>query len=64
VADAHAPVDTVASAKAWRDVWIVIACLITVNAIVACFLKSVKSMMNGHVESALEDGKVREEQIS
>ncbi|KAG8412656.1 hypothetical protein J3459_013901 [Metarhizium acridum] len=61
-ADSHAAVDTVASAKAWRDVWIVIACLVAVNAVVACFLKSVKSMMNDHVESSLEDSKVRREQ--
>jgi hypothetical protein len=41
------------SAKAWKFVWIA-----------ACFLKSVEPMMNEHVESALEDGKVREGQLS
>lgn len=43
--------------------WIAVACLVAANGIAACFLKSVKPMMNDHVESALEDGKVREKQL-
>lgn len=53
-----------ASEKSWKYVWIAIACLVAANGIVACFLKGVSPMMNHHVESALEEGKVREEQLS
>lgn len=45
------------SAQAWKYVWIVVACIVAANGFAACGLESVSSMMNGHVESALEDGK-------
>jgi hypothetical protein len=62
--NSRAPVVVDASEKSWRYVWIAIACLVAANGIVACFLKGVSPMMNHHVESALEDGKVREAQLS
>lgn len=40
-----------------------IAVLVAANGFAACFLKSVAPMMNSHVESALENGKVREAQL-
>lgn len=46
------------SAQAWRYVWVVVACIVAANGIAACGLESVKPMMNGHVESALEGEKV------
>jgi MFS family permease len=63
-ANPHAPVILTASEKSWHFVWIAIASLVAANGVAACFLKSVKPMMNEHVESALEDGKVREMQLS
>ncbi|KAE9379771.1 MFS general substrate transporter [Stipitochalara longipes BDJ] len=62
--NSRAPVVVDASEKSWKYVWIAIACLVAANGIVACFLKGVSPMMNHHVESALEEGKVREEQLS
>lgn len=53
-----APVLPEPSSQAWSYVWIVVACLVAANGIAACGLQSVKSMMNGHVESALEHSKV------
>lgn len=58
-----APVDVDQSARAWKYVWLAVAVLVAANGVVACFLKSVAPMMNSHVESALEDGKVREAQL-
>jgi hypothetical protein len=63
-ANTHAPAIVPASEKAWKFVWVAIACLVAANGIAACFLKGVKPMMNEHVESALEDGKVREQQLA
>jgi hypothetical protein len=63
-ANTHAPVVVLESEKAWKYVWIAIACLVAANGIAACFLKSVKPMMNDHVESALEGGKIREAQLA
>lgn len=62
-ANRAAPLEVKQSAEAWKYVWIAVACLVAANGIAACFLKSVKPMMNDHVESALEDGKVREKQL-
>ncbi|KAM0815749.1 putative Major facilitator superfamily (MFS) profile domain-containing protein [Seiridium cardinale] len=53
-----APVDAsrlAQSADAWKYVWVVVACIVAANGIAACGLESVKPMMNGHVESALEN---------
>lgn len=58
-----APVNLEQSARAWKYVWLAIAVIVAANGIAACFLKSVAPMMNNHVESALEDGKVREAQL-
>lgn len=58
-----APVDVDQSARAWKYVWLAVAVLVAANGVAACFLKSVAPMMNSHVESALEDGKVREAQL-
>jgi hypothetical protein len=60
----HAPPILAESERAWKYVWVAIACLVAANGIAACFLKGVSPMMNEHVESALEQGKVREEQLS
>lgn len=60
----RAPVVVPASEQSWRYVWIAIASLVAANGLAACFLKSVKPMMNEHIESALEDGKVREKQLA
>jgi hypothetical protein len=62
--NSHAPVVVQESEKAWKYVWIAVACLVAANGVAACGLKSVRPMMNEHVESALEDGKVREAQLS
>jgi MFS family permease len=62
--NSHASTIVPESEKAWRFVWIAIACLVAANGVAACFLKSVRPMMNEHVESALEDGKIREAQLS
>ncbi|KAJ5371380.1 MFS general substrate transporter [Penicillium cataractarum] len=61
--NSEAPVQKVESAMAWKYMWITLACLIAANGVAACFLKSVKSMMTGHVESALEHNKIREKQL-
>lgn len=61
--NSEAPINKVESARAWKYMWITLACLIAANGVAACFLKSVKRMMNGHVESALEHNKVREAQL-
>ena len=63
-ANTHAPVVLPASEKAWKFVWIAVACVVAANGVAACFLKGVRPMMNEHVESALEDGKVREAQLA
>jgi hypothetical protein len=63
-ANTHAPAIVPESERAWKYVWIAIACLVAANGVAACFLKSVKPMMNDHVESALEDGKIREAQLA
>lgn len=63
-ANTHAPVVLPASEKAWKFVWIAIVCLVAANGVAACFLKGVRPMMNEHVESELEDGKVREAQLA
>jgi len=60
----HAPAIVPASEKAWKFVWIAVASLVALNGVAACFLKGVRPMMNNHVESALEDGKVREAQLA
>lgn len=62
--DQSAPVDKVSSARAWKYVWITVACLIAANAIAACFLSSVKPMMTAHVESALEESEIRRIQLT
>lgn len=46
------------SAEAWKYVWVVVACIVAANGLACCALQSVRPMMNGHVESALEDRKV------
>jgi hypothetical protein len=61
--NSKAPVQKVESARAWKYMWITLACLIAANGVAACFLKSVKRMMNEHVESALEHNNVREKQL-
>ncbi|KAJ5453604.1 MFS general substrate transporter [Penicillium daleae] len=61
--NSEAPVQKVDSARAWKYMWITLACLIAANGVAACFLKSVKRMMNEHVESALEHNNVREKQL-
>lgn len=61
--NSKAPVQKVESARAWKYIWITLACLIAANGVAACFLKSVKRMMNEHVESALEHSNVREKQL-
>jgi hypothetical protein len=48
------------SAEAWRYVWVVIACIVAATGFASCGLQSVQSMMNGHIESALENRKVRD----
>ena len=63
-ANTHAPAVVPESERAWKYVWIVLASLVAANGVAACFLKSVKPMMNEHVESALEDSKVREAQLA
>lgn len=63
-ANTHAPVIVGESEKAWKYVWVAIACLVAANGVAACFLKGVRPMMNEHVESALEGGKVREAQLA
>lgn len=63
-ANPHAPVVVVESERAWKYVWIAVACLVAANGVAACFLKGVKPMMNEHVESALEDGSIREQQLA
>jgi len=50
------------SAAAWKYVWIVVACIVAANGAACCGLESVKPMMNGHIESALEHGKVSNEE--
>lgn len=52
-----------ANTYSWKFVWIAIAVVVAVNAVVACFLKPVKDRMNGHVESALEESDIRQKQI-
>ncbi|KAJ5543828.1 MFS general substrate transporter [Penicillium frequentans] len=61
--NSKAPVQKVESARSWKYMWITLACLIAANGVAACFLKSVKRMMNEHVESALEHNNVREKQL-
>ncbi|KAK6199008.1 hypothetical protein LQW54_010206 [Pestalotiopsis sp. IQ-011] len=46
------------SAEAWKYVWVVVACIVAANGLACCALQSVRPMMNGHVESALENRKV------
>ncbi|KAF7534168.1 hypothetical protein G7054_g6486 [Neopestalotiopsis clavispora] len=48
------------SAEAWRFVWVVIACIVAATGFASCGLQSVQPMMNGHIESALENRKVRD----
>lgn len=45
------------SAEAWRYVWIIIACIVAATGFASCGLQSVQPMMNGHIESALENRK-------
>ncbi|KAJ9415798.1 major facilitator superfamily domain-containing protein [Fusarium oxysporum] len=52
-----------ANTYSWRFVWIAISVVVAANAVAACFLKSVASQMNSHVESALEDSDVRRKQM-
>lgn len=52
-----------ANTYSWRFVWIAISVVVATNALAACFLKSVASQMNSHVESALEDSDVRRKQM-
>ncbi|KAF3761988.1 MFS general substrate transporter [Cryphonectria parasitica EP155] len=52
-----------ANTYSWKYVWIAIAVVVAVNAVVACFLRPVKDRMNDHIESALEDSEVRQKQI-
>jgi len=63
-AGSYAPIVLTQSARAWKYVWIAVASLVAANGIAACFLKSVAPMMNYHVESALEDSKLRDAQLS
>ncbi|KAI5194254.1 hypothetical protein E4T38_09625 [Aureobasidium subglaciale] len=53
-----------ASAESWTYVWVAIACITFANAVACCFLKSVKSNMTAHVESALERSTTRDTQMS
>ncbi|PQE12793.1 hypothetical protein CJF30_00002672 [Rutstroemia sp. NJR-2017a BBW] len=62
--NSNAPVMVTQSEKAWSYAWIAVGCLVALNGFVACFLKSVAPMMNSHVESALEDSKLRDAQLS
>ncbi|KAF5560687.1 drug facilitator PEP5 [Fusarium napiforme] len=52
-----------ANTYSWRFVWIAISVVVAANAVAACFLKSVASQMDSHVESALEDSDVRRKQM-
>ncbi|KAF5602905.1 drug facilitator PEP5 [Fusarium subglutinans] len=52
-----------ANTYSWKFVWIAISVVVAANAVAACFLKSVASQMNSHVESALEDSDVRRKQL-
>lgn len=52
-----------ANTYAWRYVWIAIAVVVAANAVLSCFLVSVRDRMNGHIESALEESEVRQKQI-
>ncbi|KAI1842923.1 hypothetical protein JX266_010941 [Neoarthrinium moseri] len=52
------PSHVIQSAEAWKYAWIVVACIVAANGIAACGLESVRAMMNGHVESALEGDKM------
>ncbi|EMC96069.1 hypothetical protein BAUCODRAFT_25017 [Baudoinia panamericana UAMH 10762] len=54
---------SVASAMAWKYVWIAIACVVLAGAFSSCFLKPVNAEMNSHVESALEKSVTREKQL-
>jgi MFS family permease len=49
--------------NSWTFVWVAVACLVAANAVIACFLKSVAPNMNHHIESALENGEVRQAQL-
>jgi hypothetical protein len=55
--------DDHANTYSWEFVWIAISVVVAANAVAACFLKSVASQMNSHVESALEDSDVRRKQM-
>ncbi|KAF5700543.1 integral membrane protein PTH11 [Fusarium mundagurra] len=52
-----------ANTYSWRFVWIAISVVVAANSVATCFLKSVASQMNSHVESALEDSAVRRKQM-
>ncbi|PNP75972.1 hypothetical protein FNYG_10530 [Fusarium nygamai] len=52
-----------ANTYSWRFVWIAISVVVAANAVAACFLKSVASQINSHIESALEDSDVRRKQM-
>ncbi|KAF8851996.1 MFS general substrate transporter [Acephala macrosclerotiorum] len=64
VANMHAPVLVAESERAWKYVWTAVACLVAANGVAACFLKGVKPVVGEHGESALEDGRVREQQLA
>ena len=47
----------------WTFVWVAIACIVAANAFASCFLHCVAERMNQHIESALEQSEVRQEQM-
>ena len=53
-----------ASTASWKSVWVAIACIVLANAVACCFLKPVSARMNLHVESALENHVVRDQQLN
>lgn len=53
-----------ANTYSWRYVWIAIAVFVAANAVVSCFLEPVAPKMNNHIESALEQSEVRQNQMA
>ncbi|KAH8674117.1 major facilitator superfamily domain-containing protein [Xylariales sp. PMI_506] len=52
-----------ANTYSWQFVWIAISVVVLVGAIASCFLEPVAAKMNNHIESALEESEVRQEQM-
>ncbi|KAJ5994663.1 hypothetical protein N7451_010387 [Penicillium sp. IBT 35674x] len=53
----------IAVAYSWKYVWIAISVVVAVNAIVSCSLQPVAHKMNRHIESALEESELRQDQF-